>query len=225
MYQRFPGDAAQSPEPTSANVQQPVPQSIQRAVRVMYAGVGGEPARHRRRHDYAVLYAQRDTQTQPELHRGAAQHRRARADRAVHRRRPDRRRALALDGAELPGGQGLGAGGLDRVLRHRHAERDRRRRRGARRRPEPDLRDPCLGDRPDRDHPAVAALVVRVLPRPALPASGSAGTAAPPSLPPALGPPWRSRARRGTAARRPASGPPGRCSGASRAWRSYRGSR
>ena len=39
MYQRFPGDAAQSPEPTSANVQQPVPQSIQRAVRVMYVGL------------------------------------------------------------------------------------------------------------------------------------------------------------------------------------------
>src|SRR6202035_3255544 len=112
--------------------------------------------------------------------------------------RPDRRRALALDGAELPGGQGLGAGGLDRVLRHRHAERDRRRRRGARRRPEPDLRDPCLGDRPDRDRPAVAALVVRVLPRPALPVKAR-GTATAASLPPAAGPPWRSRARRGTA--------------------------
>ena len=39
MYQRFPGDAAQSPEPTPANVQQPVPQSIQRAVKVMYVGL------------------------------------------------------------------------------------------------------------------------------------------------------------------------------------------
>ena len=39
MYQRFPGDAAQSPEPTSANVQQPVPQSVLRAVKVMYVGL------------------------------------------------------------------------------------------------------------------------------------------------------------------------------------------
>ena len=39
MYQRFPGDAAQSPEPTPANVQQAVPQSIQRAVKVMYVGL------------------------------------------------------------------------------------------------------------------------------------------------------------------------------------------
>ncbi len=36
MYQRFPGGAAQSPEPGPVNVN--IPQSIQRAVRVMYAG-------------------------------------------------------------------------------------------------------------------------------------------------------------------------------------------
>ena len=39
MYQRFPGGAAQSPEPNSASVQRPVPPSIERAVRVMYVGL------------------------------------------------------------------------------------------------------------------------------------------------------------------------------------------
>jgi hypothetical protein len=37
MYQRFPGGAAQSPEPAPVNVN--IPQSIQRAVRVMYVGL------------------------------------------------------------------------------------------------------------------------------------------------------------------------------------------
>jgi hypothetical protein len=39
MYQRFPGGAAPAGEPAPANGLQPVPQSVLRAVQVMYAGL------------------------------------------------------------------------------------------------------------------------------------------------------------------------------------------
>lgn len=88
---------------------------------------GGEPRGHHRRRAGEAFAADLYRRTRPQQRQGADE--RAGNERlppgawGAHRRRADRRRAVALDGAQLPGGQGLGADHLDGVLRDRHDQR------------------------------------------------------------------------------------------------------